>query len=211
MLRLLSLILLFALPSHAVYDLGEKRIQLMSATCTDSNDTPATTSGQDLTTTTNWDFQGGTEMPDPSLNLEDAEQVSGSADGWCDTTPWVIAMNAVVEGGDVTQVIGPFIYPAQGWYVFQECDSVGTDLNYRWDVQTPWEENTSSTPIYTMTDVTGTRNLLYFGPHEDTVAGGVTKPIPGDMRGVLLWGRDGAGTWTCDVWILPALNPNTSY
>lgn len=61
---------------------------IVDVTCTDSFNTPATTVNVDVRTLTNVDTMA--EAVNPDRNINDAVQTSGSADGWCDSQPWVM-------------------------------------------------------------------------------------------------------------------------
>lgn len=79
--------------------------------CTDSFNTPATTVNVNLTTIANWNSMATAVNPDRNVN--DATQTSGSADGWCDSSPWIMKGSLTGAG---TVYIGPFkTIPYQGF------------------------------------------------------------------------------------------------
>lgn len=108
-------------------DLTRPRVWV-DQTCTDSFNTPATTTNVNLTTVANWDTM--LEAINPDKNIGDAVQTGGAADGWCDTTPWVIKGTFTMGA---TQVLwfGPFSnIPKQGFNLIWDFDAIIT--NYQW-------------------------------------------------------------------------------
>lgn len=96
--------------------------------CTDSFNVPATTVGVDVRTLTNWDTMA--EAINPDKNINDAVQTSGSADGWCDSYPWVIK-GSVTGAGLV--YIGPLkTFPYQGFLV--EANYAAAAGNYQYAI-----------------------------------------------------------------------------
>ena len=108
-------------------DLTRARVWV-DQTCTDAFNTPATTTNINLTTVANWDTV--LEPINPDKNIGDAVQTSGSADGWCDTTPWVIK-GTFTMGASQTLWLGPFYnVPKQGFVMNWDFDAIIT--NYQW-------------------------------------------------------------------------------
>lgn len=77
---------------------------LFDSGCTDSFNTPATTVNVNLTNLANWNSMATAVNPDRNIN--DATQTSGSADGWCDSAPWII--KGTTTSGNNTVYLGPF-------------------------------------------------------------------------------------------------------
>lgn len=137
---LCSLIFL-ASPASAAFDGsgigGKKNLEGMDMsrarvwvdqTCTDSFSVPATTVNVNLTTVGNWDAMN--EAINPDKNIGNAVQTSGSADGWCDSTPWVIR-GTFTMGASQNLFLGPFRnIPKQGFNLVWDFDAIIT--NYAW-------------------------------------------------------------------------------
>ncbi|MEE8386110.1 MAG: hypothetical protein V3S01_09350 [Dehalococcoidia bacterium] len=206
MIRAILLALLLALPAQGITRLDRTPIELMTA-CTDSFDTPATTDGTNLATIANWDTEA--EAVDPSANINDAVQTTGSADGWCDARPWVIEMTTnETLAGSKSQFIGPFTFPAQGVHTLIECDVTGrpSNMEFHWRLQNPWDVGSTSFPFYSTPRFQGSRAIFYSGPHENRASKRKGEPAPAGATWTLEFVRNTAVTsnWTCDVWLLPA-------
>lgn len=102
-------------------------------TCTDTFNVPNTTWATrtglaSLTTVANWDTME--EAVNPDENIGNAVQISGTADGWCDSTPWVIK-GSFSMGASQSLFLGPFLNtPKQGFILAYDFDAIVT--NYRW-------------------------------------------------------------------------------
>lgn len=206
--------LLVASPAFAqsgVYDLTKVTvIATDDSDCVDLYDEPATTSGVDLTTTSNWDTQA--EAVNPGLNVRDAVQTSGSPDGWCDSAPWIIDATGIVLAGDEDLYIGPVLWPSQGAYVnFQVGTITGTNIALRWMIDSPYGYTPfgplPTDTLFSGTTITTASQLLYYvGPDAEgssQVTGMDYGPIP--TGGLYLRiDMNGAGTFAFDLGVDPA-------
>lgn len=96
-------------------------------TCTDSFGTPATNEGA-VNVLANVDTME--EAINPDNNIGNATQTGGSADGWCDSTPWVMR-GTLTMGASQNVFFGPFYNtPKQGFILSYDFDAIIT--NYRW-------------------------------------------------------------------------------
>lgn len=197
-LALLAFVL--ASPAQAL-DLSPGR-QFFSATCTDTNDTPATTVNVDVSDLTNVD--GFNEAVDPDLNLGDAAQTSGSADGWCDDTPWIIKADWTTAGNSGIYV-GPLTgFSREGIFFLVEITAMtATDYSFDLVFEVPWD----ATDFHTwhksadLTDTTGTQ-FIPLGAREDTSSGSEVTDwgvFPSGLPIYLKFDMDGAGNFDFDV------------
>lgn len=134
-------VIFFSMPALAGFDSGGIRTSKSTAgmdmtrprvwvdqTCTDTFNVPATTTNVSLTTVANWDTME--EAINPDKNIGDAVQTSGSADGWCDTTPWVIK-GTFTMGASQNLFFGPLLnIPKQGFLIDYDFDAAIT--TYGW-------------------------------------------------------------------------------
>jgi hypothetical protein len=89
---------------------------IFDRSCTDTFNVPATTVNVNVATIANWDTLA--EAVNPDRNVLDAVQTSGSADGWCDSRPWIIK-GTFAPGGATQVYVGPIQnFPKQGVHMF---------------------------------------------------------------------------------------------
>lgn len=118
--------------SRTGMDLSHARVWV-DVGCTDSFNVPNTTwatrtSLASLTTVANWDTME--EAVNPDENIGDAVQTSGSADGWCDATPWVIK-GSFTMGASQNLFLGPFLnIPKQGFLIGHDFDTIVTNYSF---------------------------------------------------------------------------------
>lgn len=218
MLRfLLALVLVAAFASPALADatspgtrLDRPRL-LFDAGCTDSFDVPAVTVTTDILVETNWDTIA--EAVNPDQNLGDAVQTSGSADGWCDATPWVIS-GTRITAGDEDLYIGPLILPRGGVYGnLRVGGTPGLDIVPVFRFNPPWSSpstdiHSSITPIAAASTV-----LWYYGPDDDdnwtnsNMVAAASAPFGGGQSMYLHVNIDGAATWVFDLAWYPVVLP----
>lgn len=99
---------------------------LFDVGCTDAFNTPATTVNVNLTTLGNWGTMDTAVNPDRNIN--DAVQTSGSADGWCDSSPWI--MKGALTGAG-TVYLGPLKnIPPQGFMLEWNFTAVAGNYSY---------------------------------------------------------------------------------
>ncbi len=185
---------------HAEADFLDLRISrvLFDATCTDTEDTPATTVNVDVSTLSNWDSLA--EMINPDRNKRDAVQTSGSADGWCDAKPWIIK-GSWTAASDRNLFIGPILLPNTGFYTLIDFTTIATDWAWLWQIRSDVDALSNFT-IGTLGSSTAVVPLLhYIGPmvESSSAIASVRIPIPTGVRNHLILDLDGAGTWLVDT------------
>lgn len=137
---------------------------LMDEDCTDSFSLDATgraiPNGVDFAATQTNLFDTIGEAIDPSLNYGYGPQTSGSADGWCDSHPWVLE-------GDMTfaateQVFfGPLVTDLPGFLIATNAVTVGgTNYSVNIYMESSWAAD-GLIALATTTAATGTGNNLW--------------------------------------------------
>ena len=206
---------LLSIPAHAQWgSFGSKQrkletafsagtgapLQIFDQDCADTNDTPATTDGTDVSDVTNWDTRA--EAVDVLGNLGDAVQTTGSADGWCDATPWVIKANWTTAG-DEELFIGPFLLPANGLYIHWSSPTIITDYDIIWQFDNTWAA--TETVFASVLNVSeSASDLVYlFAPTalaagHDELDDYNVNPMPNRPL-YLQVGLDGAGAWLINM------------
>jgi hypothetical protein len=82
-------------------------------------------------------FDTFAEAINPKLNYGYGPQTSGSADGWCDEAPWILAADITVDGNEQI-IIGPFLADAPGLQlVFSVSAMTGTSFQPQLAIPNP--------------------------------------------------------------------------
>lgn len=200
----LVFLMVAASPSVAVEKLIFDRSQtLFDSDCTDTFSVPATTVNVNLTTTTNWDTFA--EAVNPALNKDDAAQTSGSADGWCDATPWIMKGTFTIAA-DEELYIGPFGVPPTGFYLFWDFSSIGTTYSFDLGYKTPWAAVWDDFMLFADSTVTSPI-FAYYGPTDNNLSVSVDPsfgPFPSGLDYYLFIDLNGVGTFTWDMTVQPS-------
>lgn len=205
-MRLFALIIAaLLLPSFASADLDLAKYgswQIFDSDCTDSFSLPAPPVATDLTITNNWDTVA--EAIDPSLNKDAPAQTSGSADGWCDATPWIIKLSHT-HGADEDVFVGPFKMPAEGFYwQFDPGTLTVTTFSVDWGFIRPWAP-TTFTNIWLEADSSSTTGILRLIAPYNEGSSQVTAGDYGPQPATPLYLKvdiNGAGDFTMDAWVI---------
>lgn len=203
---LVVLALLIATPAFAL-DLSRERV-IFSVDCTDTNDVPATTVNIDVSDPNNYDSQS--ESIDPDRNLGDAVQTSGSSDGWCDATPWVIK-GVIVAGSSEDLWIGPVSFAKAGVAVVWDFDAIGTSFSVDLTFRRPGFLNTIQAAAFT-DETSPFAGYMLLGPHPvaDSLATlAAVQPFMAGAEYFLRVDLNGAFTWQFAIGTYPLSNPNS--
>lgn len=207
---LLSLALLLGLAAPAAaLDLTDPLGRLVfDSDCTDSFDTPAVSVTTDILTHTNWDSIS--EAIDPDANLGDATQTSGSADGWCDSTPWVIS-GAITTTASRDLYVGPVSIDGNGLMLSVRSNPNVTSYQTIFMFDSA-DEGVQDAYMSTGANTTTNPEVELFGPWEET-GGDVSDdagnvPIPTAPL-YLRFDLNGTGTFGVDwkAWPIKAPQP----
>lgn len=194
-----------ALAEVSALRLDRPRI-LFDSDCTDSYSVPATTVNLAVNTLTTWDSL--VEAINPDRNRQDAVQTSGSADGWCDATPWIMK-GSITTGADTNLWLGPFIAPDLGFFLSYQFSALATTYSFDVWYKLPWSTNTGDI-LMSFADSNSTAALgVPYGPYDPTnsqLTGGDNMAFPSGMVFYLMLDLNGAGTFTFDAASNPIKN-----
>ncbi|MEE8386104.1 MAG: hypothetical protein V3S01_09320 [Dehalococcoidia bacterium] len=169
------LILCFAYVADAQYDSvgghaergvwndGES-LSLFDETCTDSFDTPAPPSGARALPET---YDTPTEVIDVIANIGSPQQLSGSADGWCDHAPWTLQGDMTLLSSPTRFYFGPMVFPGSGYMVntYWPADQAG--WRYELNTGNEWSETAWSKIVIGEDQFQNTAFYDTYGPGGD--------------------------------------------
>jgi hypothetical protein len=176
-------------------------VTLLDADCTDSYDTPAPFGDATVVSNEN-NWNTFAKAVDIMSNYSSAVQTSGSADGWCDATPWVIN-GSITMSSNEDLFLGPFRFPGSGVAYRSIFTSLAGSGAYDIIHMTQNSFNTSTTDIASLTTPINDTNasFWFWTPWAITTAGDEpysVTPVPNQSIYIKL-SLTGNTTWVWEM------------